>query len=335
MKVVATITLAPEQHETLKQAAPGLEIVAQRCRSKEEVSALLAGGCDVMLGFLIPDDLTAKAPQLKWVQLLSAGADHAMPWVRQHHDIPVTTASGIHATAIAEYALASMLSFAHRLHVALRSQLHHEWHRRGSFMEEVDPLRGKTLGVIGYGSIGRETARIATALGMKVIALKRSPHEKRDTGWSPAGVGDPEGKIPIKFFGPDECAAALSESDHVLVTLPLTPATRKFIGAAEIEAMRPGAYLVNIGRGEVIDEAALTNALRQRKIGGAGLDVFEQEPLDSHSPLWDLENVILTPHISGASRDYMQNSCSLFAENLRRFNAGEALLNVIDPVHEY
>jgi len=202
-------------------------------------------------------------------------------------------------------------------------------------MDTIEELRGKTLGVIGYGSIGRETARLADAMGMRVLALKRNPKDRLDQGWCPAGLGDPEGKIPEKYVGPDECAAILAESDYLTVTLPLTSSTRKFIGAKEIAAMKAGAYIVNIGRGEVIDEAALIDALRSGRIGGAGLDVFEHEPLEASSPLWDMENVILTPHMSGANRGYMEKACELFVENLRRFSSGKELLNRVDPVQGY
>ncbi len=335
MKVVATVALGPAQRTMLERSLKGLDLIDRACRSNEDVYALTSGGCDAILGFRMPEDLTQHTPGLRWVQLLSAGADHAFGWMRKNPGIPLTTSSGIHATPIAEYTIASMLAYSHRLHSAIRAQLRHEWNRRGGFMDSVDELRGKTLGVIGYGSIGRETARLAEALGMTVLALKRNPDDRRDAGWCPAGIGDPEGKIPRKFFGPDQCGEILHESDFVTVTLPLTDATRKFVGAKEIAAMRPGAYIVNIGRGEVIDEAALTEALRNEKIGGAGLDVFEKEPLDSSSPLWDMENVILTPHMSGANRGYMDKACELFAENLRRFSTGQPLLNVVDPIHGY
>src|SRR5271156_5938345 len=158
-----------------------------------------------------------------------------------------------------------------------------------------------------------------------------TPAGRADPGWSPAGLGDPDGKIPARFFGPDEREAILRESDYVSVTLPLTDHTRKFIGEREFAAMKPGAYLVNIGRGEVIDEHAMATALSAKKIGGAGLDVFEHEPLEASSPLWDLENVILTPHISGANRGYMDKACELFAENLKRFAVNRPLLNLVDP----
>jgi phosphoglycerate dehydrogenase-like enzyme len=249
--------------------------------------------------------------------------------------IPITTASGIHATPIAEYTIGSMLAYAHRIHLAIRAQVRHEWMRSGAFMAGVDDIRGQTLGIIGYGSIGRETARLAAAFGMKVLALKRNPSDRVDAGWCPAGLGDPDGKIPARYFGPEECEAILRESDYVSITLPLTDHTRKFVGERELAAMKPGAYLVNIGRGEVIDESAMAAALSAKKLGGAGLDVFEHEPLEASSPLWDLENVILTPHISGANRGYMDKACELFAENLKRFAANRPLLNLVDPALGY
>jgi phosphoglycerate dehydrogenase-like enzyme len=334
MKIVATVPLSPELCQTIEQSVPGTEVVQGASRSNEDVYALSAGGCDVMLGFRVPDDLKQRTPSLKWIQLLSAGADHAGNWISNNADTPVTTSSGIHATPISEYTIASMLAYAHRLHITIRAQLRHEWSRRG-FMDTIEELRGKTLGVIGYGSIGRETARLGAAMGMRVLALKRSPADRLDPGWCPAGLGDPEGRIPEKYFGPDDCEAILRESDYITVTLPLTSSTRKLVGAKEIAAMKPGSYIVNIGRGEVIDEAALIEALRAGRIGGAGLDVFEHEPLEASSPLWDLENVILTPHMSGANRGYMEKACELFIENLRRFNSGKELLNRVDPVHGY
>jgi phosphoglycerate dehydrogenase-like enzyme len=288
-------------------------------------------GCDVLLTFRVPNDIVNRARGLQWIQLLSAGADHVLGGPLKGSAIPITTASGIHATPIAEYTIASMLAYTHRIHLAIRAQIRREWMRSGAFMASVDDIRGQTLGIIGYGSIGRETARLAAAFGMTVLALKRNPAERVDPGWSPTGLGDPDGTIPARFFGPDDREAILRECDSISVTLPLTDYTRKFIGEREFAAMKPSAYLVNIGRGEVIDERAMAAALTAGKIGGAGLDVFEHEPLEASSPLWDMENVILTPHISGANRGYMDKACQLFAENLKRFAANRPLLNRVDP----
>jgi len=335
MKIIATVALKPEHRAAISKAVPNAEIVDRRCQTQEDVSALAGEGCDVMLTFRIPDDIQQRSPALKWIQLLSAGADHVMSGPLKNGAIAITTSSGIHATAIAEYTLASMLTYGHRIHLAIRSQLRHEWLRSGQFMSSVENLRGRTLGVIGYGSIGRETARLAQAFGMTVLALKRNPGDRKDRGWCPAGLGDPDGTIPSKFFGPEQREEILRESDHLSVTLPLTDHTRKFIGARELTALKPGAFLVNIGRGEVIDETAMAAALKDGKLAGAGLDVFEHEPLAAESPLWDAENVILTPHMSGANRGYMDQACELFADNLRRFAANQSLLNLVDPKWGY
>jgi phosphoglycerate dehydrogenase-like enzyme len=335
MKIVSTVALQPAHRAAILSAVPGAELSDRQCRSPEEFSELVGGGCDVLLTFRLPHDIRQRAPGLRWIQLLSAGADHALGGPLKGSSIPLTTASGIHATPIAEYTLGSMLAYAHRIHLALRAQIRHEWSRSRNLNEPMDELRGRTMGIIGYGSIGRETARLADAFGMKVLALKRNPADRGDPGWCPAGVGDPEGMIPARFFGADDREAILRESDYVSVTLPLTDHTRKFIGEREFAAMKPGAYLVNIGRGQVIDEAAMAAALKAGRIGGAGLDVFEHEPLEAGSPLWDMENVILTPHISGDSRDYMGKACELFAENLKRFAASRPLLNLVDPALGY
>ena len=334
MKIVSTVALQPAQRSAILNAVPGADLADRQCRTAEEVGELVGAGCDVLLTFRVPSDIANRA-SVKWIQLLSAGADHVLGGPLKGSKIPITTASGIHATPIAEYTLASMLAYAHRIHLAIRAQVRHEWMRSGAFMAGVDDIRGQTLGIIGYGSIGRETARLAAAFGMKVLALKRNPSERVDAGWCPAGLGDPDGKIPARYFGPEDRETILRESDYVSVTLPLTDHTRRFISERELAAMKPGAYLVNIGRGEVIDERAMAAALSAKKIGGAGLDVFEHEPLEASSPLWDLENVILTPHISGANRGYMDKACELFVENLKRFAANRALLNLVDPALGY
>jgi phosphoglycerate dehydrogenase-like enzyme len=170
---------------------------------------------------------------------------------------------------------------------------------------------------------------------MTVLALKRNPDDHLDSGWTPAGVGDPEGKIPTRFYGPSQCKELMAHSDFVVVTLPLTPVTRGFVGVAELAAARPEAYIVNIGRGGVIDQAALIAALREGKIAGAGLDVFEREPLPADSPLWDMENAILTPHSAGSKRGYFDHAFEIFIENLRRFAAHKALLNQVDRTKGY
>src|SRR6266481_4658611 len=194
MKIISTVALRPEHRAAITQAVPGAELLDREVRSREEFSDLVSGGCDVLLTFRIPHDAIGRAPGIRWIQLLSAGADRVLGGPLKGSAIPITTASGIHATPIAEYTLASMLAYAHRIHLAIRAQVRREWMRSGAFMASVDDIRGQTLGIIGYGSIGRETARLAAAFGMKVLALKRDPLDHVDPGWCPAGLGDPEGK---------------------------------------------------------------------------------------------------------------------------------------------
>lgn len=335
MKIISSFALTSAQRRLVEEAASGCQLIDRNCRSIDELSQSLDDSSEILLTFRVPRGVAQRAPRLKWIQLLSAGADHALdgalageePGV---HAIRLTTASGIHATPIAEYVTASMLAYVHRLHDALRAQIRGQWMRRGEFMAKVDELRGKTVGIVGYGSIGRETARLAQAFGMEVVALKRDPSARADPGWIPKGLGDPAGAIPRRIYGPEQREALLAESDFVVVTLPLTAQTRKFLGAREFAAFKPGAYLVNIGRGEVIDQQAMIEALREGRPAGAGLDVFEREPLEPESPLWGMEQAILTPHIAGATRSYMDKACELFADNLKRYRAGQPLLNLID-----
>jgi phosphoglycerate dehydrogenase-like enzyme len=336
MKILSTVGLSPAHRQIIEAALEGEEFIDRPCRSQAEMIAAADGGCDVLFSFRVPDELMRRAPNLKWVQLLSAGADHILKGaLAAAAGVAVTTASGIHGTAIAEYTIGSMLAYAHGFHQTIRAQIRGEWQRNTNFMNTVDSLRGKTLGVIGYGSIGRETARLGAAFGMTVLALKRNPTEHVDSGWNAPGVGDPEGRIPAQWFGPDERSAILAASDYITVTLPGTPHTTGFIGARELAAMRPHAYIVNIGRGSVIDQNALVAALAEKRIAGAGLDVFEREPLEPESPLWAMENVILTPHMSGAYKNYNGAACELFAENIRRFRAQRPLLNLVDRALGY
>jgi phosphoglycerate dehydrogenase-like enzyme len=329
MRILSTIGLTSEQRRIIEQAAGEAELIDRRCRSQAEMVEAAKDGCDVLFTLRVPDELMIRSPQLKWIQLMSAGADHILKGVlAERKAVAVTTGSGVAAGTIAEYTIASMLAWAHVLPITMRAQLKREWKRTG-FMD-IEPMRSKALGVIGYGSIGRETARIAQTLGMDVLALKRNPEERRDSGWNPPGIGDPEGTIPRRWYGPDQCEQILHESDYITVTLPLTRQTSGFIGRKEIAAMRPNAYIVNVGRGEVIDQAALIEALRENRIAGAGLDVFEREPLEAESELWDLENVILTPHVSGGFKNYNGVCCDLFAANLQRFRAGQPLFNLVD-----
>lgn len=273
----------------------------------------------------------AQAPLLRWIQLHSAGVEHALarPIVRAE-DVEVTSASGIHATQIAQYSLMMMLAFNYRLLKMVELKQKIEWPQRAHEVFNPHNLRGQTLGIVGYGSIGRELARLAEAIGMTVLATKRDPmHPAEEDEYTEEGTGDPSGEIPERLYPGEALASMARECDYLVVTLPLTEKTRHTVNTRVLEAMKSSAVLVNIGRGGVVDEAALINALAAKHIRGAALDVFEEEPLPATSPLWNLDNVIISPHISGNISDYNERGAALFIENLRRYLSKQPLLNKV------
>ena len=278
--------------------------------------------------------LPEAAPRLRWVQGHFAGVDQLLghPLLRR---VTLTTSSGIHAPVMAEYILMMILACAHRLPRMLEYQRQVEWPQQRWALFVPQELRGATLGLVGYGSIGRETARLARAFGMRVLALKRHVDQVADDGWRLPDVGDAAGEYVDRLYAPEQMHAMLAECDYVAIAAPLTPETRGLLGAAEFRAMKREAVVINVARGGLIDEAALIGALRNRVIGGAALDVFEQEPLPAGSPLWHLPNVILSPHVSGFTPHYDERAMALFAENLRRYASDEPLLNVVDVQRGY
>jgi phosphoglycerate dehydrogenase-like enzyme len=295
-------------------------------------------GIDVLYAGAPPREL-ARAPRLRWVQLHMAGvnalADHPL---YTDSTIPLTTTSGVHAATIAEYAVTMLLALAHRVPRMV------EWQRRGGWPpdEERWPLfvpsemRGATLGIIGYGSIGRELARIAkSAFSMSVLACKRDPSRRADDGYHLPGTGDPEGVLPDEWLGPDRLGSLLGRSDAVVLCAPLTPDTRGLIGATALARMKRSAYFINVGRGASVDEVALAEALREGRIAGAAVDVFAQEPPPAGHPLYAVDGVIVSPHVSGFLPSYDDKCSVLFAENLRRFLGGEPLLNLVDRERGY
>jgi len=259
--------------------------------------------------------LLARMPNLRWYQQWGAGAD----WLMRHpeiaaRDFVITNASGVHAIQISEHILALLLAFARRLPQAMRAQLRGEWQREER--EDIFELAGKTMVLIGVGAIGERTARLAAALDVRVIGVRRDPAARTP------GVE--------RMIGPERLADVLPEADFVVLTIPLTHDTRHMIGERELRLMKSTAHIVNIGRGGTIDEAALIRALREGWIAGAGLDVFEKEPLPADSPLWGMENVIITAHYAGATPHYNERALAIFLDNLRRYKAGEPLRNVVD-----
>ncbi|MHB0878485.1 MAG: D-2-hydroxyacid dehydrogenase [Anaerolineae bacterium] len=272
----------------------------------------------------------AVAPRLRWIQTASAGVDPLIGGPLWQSGVRIINASGIHAHSITELVFAMVLSLRHRLPFFAKRQRDHVWSQPERQARSAGELMGLTMGILGYGSIGREVARLAKAFGMKVVATTIDPGQRQDAGFCLPTAGDREGALPDVLAGPDFQAELLRQSDVVVVAVPSCAETRHLIAEPQLRAMKPDALLVNIARGAVVDETALARALREGWIAGAGVDVFEVEPLPADSPLWDLENAIVTPHIAGDSPNYWKRLMLLLAENVRRDIAGEPLLNVVD-----
>ena len=309
--------------ERIRQAAAPGQVVFTPDR--DEFDRTLARA-EVVCAFQAPEDTLTRATHLRWFQFPGAGIDNLLRTglLSKGSPVVVTSVAGIHAIPISEYVFASMLMFAHRFPEMVRLQQQHNWAygRRWDALRGTE-LYGKTLGVIGLGGIGRRIAQLGRAFGMRVLGLRRSPG---------GAASDPD---VDELYPPQRLRDLLGASDYIVLAVPLTPETERMIGEHELLAMRPTAFLVNISRGRVIDEQALIRALQSGWIAGAGLDVTVEEPLSKESPLWDIPNVILTPHMSGLTDQYSARLTEIFTENLRRYRAGEPLLHIVDPERGY
>jgi phosphoglycerate dehydrogenase-like enzyme len=332
LNVLVTMRFDQTQLDRLRAVSPEIRV------SQADPERADYAGIDVLYAGSPPRDLS-RAPRLRWVQLHMAGvnalADHPL---YTDTAIPLTTTSGVHAATIAEYAVTMLLALAHRVPRMV------EWQRRGGWPADEQrwslfvpsEVRGATLGIIGYGSIGRELARVAkSAFSMTVLACKRDPSRRTDDGYCLPGTGDPDGAFPDEWLGPEQLDSLLGRSDVVVLCAPLTPDTRGLIDAKALARMKPSAYFINVGRGASVDEAALAGALREQRIAGAAVDVFTQEPPPAGHPLYWVDNVIVSPHVSGFLPSYDDKCSVLFAENLRRFLAGAPLLNLVDRSRGY
>lgn len=335
IRVLMTQRFTEAQIERVRAVSPRLIVEQKSVNSdSDEARQSFHGDEEILYCFLPPRDLSI-APKLKWVQLHSAGINQLTNHPILKTDIRITTSSGIHAVPIGEFSIAMMFALARRVSTMVRQQDRAEWPKDRWRLFLGTELRGKTLGIIGYGSIGRETARIAKlGLGMRVIAMTRGG-EKRDRGYIEPGTGDPDGVLPEAWFMRPQLLDLLAQSDLVLIATPLTDETRNMITERELRAMKPSVFIVNIARGGIIAEDALVRALNANWIAGAGLDVFEQEPLPADSPLWKCENALIAPHVSGATPHYDDRATELFCENIRRYLRGDELLNLVNRERGY
>ena len=328
MRLILDAEIRPETVERLRALSAELDVVDVTGDRAFDDRALVDPEVEVIVGSRPPDDL-GGVPKLRWIQVRSAGVNHLAadpPW---RHGIAVTNARGVYAIPIGEYVSGMVLRVHQPLDAWRADQVAHRWPDDPTL---VSIVRGKTAVIAGYGSIGREVARQLAALGLRIIAVKTRPEIRADPSFRVPGTGDPDGSIPERIVGDANFEAVAREADVLVVTMPLTDATRDIISRSVIDALPERAWFINVARGALMDEPALLDALRGHRLAGAILDVFGEEPLPADSPWWDAPNVIVTPHASGHTLRFFDE---LVVENVRRYLAGEPLLNPVDPERGY
>lgn len=282
---------------------------------------------EVYCGFGVPRDAFLEARRLRWTHSGAAGVGGSLFREMRASDVVLTNSAGVHAEPMAEHGLAMILHFARGLDRAVRAQAAGEWAHaeltgpESPLLREEGEIGGRVLGIVGYGGIGSALGKRAHALGMRVRAIRRT-----------SGDSPPELE---RLDGPEGLPGLLSASDYVALTLPETSDTRQLIGEPELALMRPGAVLINLARGAIVDEDALAGALAERRLRGAGLDVFRREPLPPEHRLWTLDNVLMTPHVGGTSGRFWERETDLIVRNVRRYLAGEELENRVDKERGY
>ena len=315
---VLVLNAQPARVAELQAAAPGVELLL----AKDATEAVaLAKDADAVLGMCSPE-LLAAGPGIRWIQAYSAGVERcvAIPALRER-GVLLTNMQRVAGPVMAEHVMAMMLAYARGLQFFIPERAAGRWSREVPESVRMVTLEGKTVLVVGLGGIGVEVAKRAHALGMRVIATRASGRE---------------GPAFVSYVGlPDELVKLAAEADFVVNTVPLTPATTGMFDAKFFAAVKPGAFFVNVGRGRSVVQTELVAALKSGRLGGAGLDVTDPEPLPADSPLWQMQNVILTPHVSANSDVDDGVRFAIAAENLRRYVAGDKLLSVVDVAKGY
>jgi phosphoglycerate dehydrogenase-like enzyme len=311
MKIVLHPSVDEDLRQQVQDTAPDAEVVmANRDNAVEAVA-----GAEIIFGAFTPEMVRA-APNLKWIQSTSAGMDKALTPQIADSDIIICNASGVHAVQVAEHAWALTTALTRGLHISFRHQLDHAWKR-----PPLSDLLGATILIVGFGGVGQYYARLAQGYEARLIALDIQGGNKPD--------------YVEAIWDMDRLDEGLQMADVVFIAVPFTPETDKLINARTLGLMKNTAFLVNTARGPIVDQAAVIEALKTGEIAGAGLDVFETEPLSPDSPLWDLENAIVTPHAAGGSPNRHNRTIAFFCQNLKRYMAGEPLFNEVDKTLGY
>jgi phosphoglycerate dehydrogenase-like enzyme len=309
-----------EQVDALRRRFPDVEFVHA---ATKDAAAVALRDADVAFCPFLTADWVNAAPNLRWVHSSAAAVEGLLPLPLLHRrDIPVTNSRGIQAVAMAENVIGGLLVLVRKFNRMLEAQREHKWIQNDIVHDWPGLLHGKRMTIVGLGTIGIEVARRAHAFGMKVTGIRRRVDQPR-----PEFVDD--------VRSPSQLASILPDTDVLVLSAPGVASTKGMIGRAQIAMLPRGALVANVARAQVIDEQAMIEALRSGALGGAVLDVFEKEPLDPASPLWDLPNVVITPHSSGLRAEHWDEVVKMFAENLERFRRGAALVNLVDSAAGY
>lgn len=315
-RILVINSLAARHREAINAAAPNATILTKEIT--DAADAIRDAEILVAWGFNNIQPFYANATKLRWIHALTAGVESLVFPETQKDPVFITNSKGIHGIPMAEHVLGMILAFTRQLPLLLKQQSGHIWNR--PHIDTLQEINGKTMAIVGLGAIGQEIARKAKAMDMKVIAarreMKQEPHVDR-------------------LYRPEQLLDMLSEADFVVVTLPITEQTKDLIGRDHFAAMKPTAYFLNVSRGGVVQESELIRALQEQRIAGAGLDVVAEEPLPAESPLWDMPNVIITPHLSAISPVYLDRAIQLFAKNLELYVQNKPLFNLIDKARGY
>lgn len=318
-KLALAVPVSEDWLSRLREAHPGWQIQPY---AKGAPLQQLADAEVILAGFAAPptDALMDAAPKLRWIHSYGAGVDRVLTPRLAFSDVQLTNNSGVHGPNVAEHVMALMLSFARGLPQLMRAQQARLWLQEGEIRDRFE-LGGQTLVIVGLGAIGRALAVRAHAFGLRVIGVQSTPKP------APAGVEE--------IVGEDRLDEVLARADHVAVILPLTPDTHGLFNHPRLFGIKRGAYFYNVGRGQLVDQNALVEALHCGHLAGAGIDVTDPEPLPSESPLWTQRNVILTAHSAGNTPHYMERTFEIFSDNLRLYEAGLPLNNLVDKALGY
>ena len=335
IRVLISVQFEEDLIHQIKAVSPRLEVITHPASKPEEIPQETWGDIEVLYTHKVLPEL-GIALDLKWIQFHRAGNERLLDApILQKPNLVATSLSGASAPQVAEHVLEMILALGHHLPDAIEQKQLGTWPEDREARFSPQELNQSTVGIIGYGSIGREVARLSQAFGATILATKYDARHPDHPGYVLDGTGDPEGDLVHRLYPAQAVSSMLKECDFVVVCVPLTPETQNLIAEPELAAMRPTASLVDISRGGVVNHMHLIAALQEGTLASAALDVFPEEPLPKDNPLWELPNVILTPHIAGVTQHYDQRAVSLFIENLNRYLTEEPLFNQINLERGY